>query len=145
MENNYYNDIERITVYVSKTLLKEAAFKSGLNNSKTVEKLLLEYISLDGDIVDLERKLKESDKIIKEEERKKKQVEQEIERLKAEQISNAQNAIIINECLERIGYYYSKNGYVTVSFLKRLSKIKRVEFSKLNDLCLQKEYNIIDA
>ena len=57
--------------------------------------------------------------------------------------ANGQNAIKINECLERIDYYYSKNGYITLSFLKRLAKAKRVEFSKLNDLTLQREYEIV--
>lgn len=138
-----YEDTDRTTLYISKSLLKEASFKSGLSNSKTVQMLLLDYVSLDGDIADLERQKEESDKIIKEQERKKKQLDKRIEELRNEQIANSKNAIIINECLESISRFYSKNGIITVSFLKRLSKAKRVEFRVLNDLCLQKEYNII--
>ena len=138
-----YEDTDRTTLYISKSLLKEASFKSGLSNSKTVQMLLLDYVSLDGDIADLERQKEESDKIIKEHERKKKQLDKRIEELKNEQIANSKNAIIINECLESINRFYSKHGTITVSFLKRLSKAKRVEFRVLNDLCLQKEYNII--
>lgn len=143
MENSCYEDIERMTLYISKSLLKEASFKSGLNNSKTVQMLLLEYISLDGDIFKLEREIEESKKIIKNEERRKKQLEQEIDLLRQEQIANSKNAIIINECLERIEAYYSKEHIITTSFLKRLSKAKRVDFQTLNNLCLQKEYDII--
>lgn len=145
MENSYYEDVDRMTLYISKSLLKEASFKSGLNNSKTVQMLLLDYVSLDGDISKLKKKIEESDKIIKEEERRKKQLEKEIDKLKEEQIANSKNAIIINECLERIEAYYSKEHIITTSFLKRLSKAKRVDFQTLNNLCLQKEYDIISG
>ena len=138
-----YEDTDRTTLYISKSLLKEASFKSGLSNSKTVQMLLLDYVSVDGDIADLEREKKESDKIIKEHERRKKQLDKRIEELKNEQIANSKNIIIINECLESIDRFHSKHGTITVSFLKRLSKAKRVPFGTLNDLCLQKNYNII--
>ena len=140
-----YEDIERMTVYISKSLLKEASFKSGLSHSKTVQMLLLEYVSLDGDILELEKEKEESEKIIKEQQRRKKQLDKRIEELKQEQIANGKNAIIINECIERIEYYYSKEKVITVSFLKRLSKAKRVEFGVLNDLCLQKGYPVFSG
>lgn len=140
-----YEDTDRTTLYISKSLLKEASFKSGLSNSKTVQMLLLDYVSLDGDLADLERQQEESDRIIEEEKRKKKQRAKRIEELKKEQLANSRNAIIINDCLERIDRFYSKNGFITVQFLKNLSKAKRVEFGVLNDLCLQKEYNIISG
>lgn len=140
-----YEDVERMTVYISKSLLKEASFKSGLSNSKTVQMLLLDYVSLDGDILELERQKEESDKIIKEQQRRKKQLDKRIEEIRNEQIANGKNAIIINECLERIEAYYSKEKVITVTFLKRLSKAKRVEFGVLNDLCLQKGYPVFSG
>jgi len=138
-----YEDIERMTLYISKSLLKNASFKSGLNNSKTVQMLLLDYVSVDGDILELEREIEKSEKIIKDEKRKQKQLEREIEKLKEEQIANSKNAIIINDCIERIDSFYSKEGVITTTFLKTLSKAKRVDFETLNNLCLQKEYKIV--
>ena len=138
-----YEDRDKTTIYISKGLMEKAKFKSGLSGSKTVEMLLEEYVSLEGDIEELERKQKQSEEIIKTEQRKIKQIDKQIEDLMEEMKANGQNAIKINECLERIDYYYSKNGYITLSFLKRLAKAKRVEFSKLNDLTLQREYEIV--
>ena len=124
--------------------MEQAKLKSELSGFKTIEMLLEEYVSLDGDIEDLERKQKESEEIIKKEQRRIKQLDKQIEDLIEEMKANGENAIKINECLERIDYYYySKNGYITLSFLKRLAKAKRVEFSKLNDLTLQREYKIV--
>ena len=138
-----YGNRDKTTIYISKRLMEQAKLKSGLSGSKTVEMLLEEYVSLEGDIEELERKQRESEEIIKKEETRIKQLDKQINDLMEEMKANGQNAIKINECLERIDYYYSKNGYITLSFLKRLSKAKRVEFSKLNDLTLQREYEIV--
>lgn len=140
-----YGDRDKTTIYISKGLMEKAKFKSGLSGSKTVEMLLEEYVSLEGDIEELERKQRQSEDIIKKEQRRIKQLDKQISDLMEEMKANGENAIKINECLERIDYYYSKNGYINVKFLKRLSKAKRVEFGKLNDLTLQRGYKIFDG
>lgn len=138
-----YEKLDKVTVNINRDLLEEASFKSGLNKSATVQMLLLDYVSVDGDIWELEKQKEESDKIINREQRRKKQIDKRIEEIEEEQKANGKNAIIINECLERIDSYYSKEGIITTSFLRRLSKAKRVEFGVLNDLCNQREYKVI--
>ena len=100
-----YEDRDKTTIYISKGLMEKAKFKSGLSGSKTVEMLLEEYVSVEGDIEELERKQKQSEEIIKTEQRKIKQLDKQIEDLMEEMKANGQNAIKINECLERIDYY----------------------------------------
>ena len=94
-----YGDRSKTTIYISKGLMEQAKFKSGLSGSKTIEMLLEEYVSLEGDIEELERKQKESEEIIKKEQRRIKQLDKRIEDLIEERKANGENAIKINECL----------------------------------------------
>lgn len=137
-----YGEKKKITIYVYEEILEEAVIKSGMNQTKLINELLLDYISIDGSIEELERFKEQIRKNMKKEEMEIKRLNQCIEEKEKEKRLNAENTILLMECLERMDRYIKKNGILDLKFLKRLEKAKKVPLKKLNDLALSKNWNI---
>lgn len=137
-----YGDKKKITIYVYEEILEEAVIKSGMNQTKLINELLLDYVSIDGSIEELERFKDQIRKNMKKEERELKRLNQCIEEKEKEKEANANNTVLLMECLERMDRYYKKNNILDLKFLKRLEKAKKVPLDKLNDLALSKGWKI---
>lgn len=136
------NEKQRTTLYLNDEVWKLARMKAKCSGSRLVEELLINYIGNDGNILDYEEKIRQSEEIIKKEKVKIKQYEKAIELLKEEMIENGKNEKILGECLERIKQYNKRHNFVSVEFLFRLSKVKKVSFDVLNNICLNHNFTI---
>ena len=138
-----YGERKRTTLYLPTKLLNEAKFKSNKSASKTVENLLIQYISMNGSIDELKQLKRESEEIIKNEKNRIKQYEEEIKEIEKQKKLNGENAIKVNDCLESIDRKYKSDKIITVQFLKRLEKSRNMPFDVLNGLVLQRGYPLI--
>ena len=137
-----YGDKKKITIYVYEEILEEAIIKSGINQTKLINELLLDYISIDGSIEELQRFKDQIRENMKKEEKELKRLNQCIEEKKKEKEANANNTSLLMECLERMERYIKINGILDVKFLKRLEKAKKVPLDKLNKLALSNGWEI---
>lgn len=133
---------QRTTVRIDSEVWNLARMKANCSGSKLVEELLINFIGNDGNIIEYEEKIKESEEIIKKEKAKIKQYKKAIELLEEEMIENGKNEKVLGECLERIKQYNSRYKFVSVQFLFRLSKIKKVPFEVLNNICLNHGFTL---
>lgn len=129
---------KRSTVHIDEEIWELAKLKAETQHksiSKIIENFLIDYIGNDYFIEDYVREIRKSSEIIQQEETKIQQYNKAIKELTDEMARNGKNEIIIGECLERIKRYYSKEGIITLSFLKNLSRAKKVELNKLKEIC----------
>ena len=136
---------KRTTVHINPEVWELARIKAKCSGSKLVEELLIDYIGNDGNILEYEDKIKESEEIIKKEKTKIKQYKKAIQLLEEEMIANGKDEKILGECLERIRQYNSRYKFVSVQFLFKLSKIKNVPVDVLNDICQNHNFKIKDV
>ena len=139
MEND---ERQKTTIRVNPEVWELARTKANCSGSRLVEELLIDFIGNDGNIIDYEAKIKESEEIIRKEKTKIKQYKKQIEVLKAEMVKNGEDIKLLGECSERIKRYYSGHKFVSVQFLMRLSKIKNMPMDKLNEICLFNGFEI---
>ena len=135
-------DKKRTTLYINPEVWQLARIKSNCSGSQLIERLLIDYIGNDGNIIDYEEKIVKSEEIIREEKTKIKQYKKAIEELEKEMIKNGENIKLLGECEERIKQYYRSNKFISVQFLLRLSKIKNMPMDKLNDICHYNNFEI---
>jgi uncharacterized UPF0160 family protein len=129
---------KRSTVHIEEEIWDLAKLKAETKHkslSNVIEDFLIDYIGNDYYVEDYVRKIRESRNIINNEEEKIKQYNKAIKELKDEMKENGKNEIIIGECLERIKRFNSKEGIITLNFLKNLSRAKKVELDKLREIC----------
>lgn len=129
---------KRSTVHIEEEIWDLAKLKAETKHkslSNVIEDFLIDYIGNDYYVEDYVRKIRESRNIINNEEGKIKQYNKAIKELKDEMKENGKNEIIIGECLERIKRFNSKEGIITLNFLKNLSRAKKVELDKLREIC----------
>jgi hypothetical protein len=129
---------KRSTVHIEEEIWDLAKLKAETKHkslSNVIEDFLIDYIGNDYYVEDYVRKIRESRNIINNEEGKIKQYNKAIKELKDEMKENGKNEIIIGECLERIKRFNSKEGIITLNFLKNLSRAKKVELDKLKEIC----------
>ena len=129
---------KRSTLHIEEEIWDLAKLKAETQHkslSRIVEDFLIDYIGNDYFIEDYVREIRKSSEIIKKEENKIKQYNKAINDLTSEMAENGKNEIIIGECLERIKRYNSKEGKITLNFLKNLSRAKKVELDKLKEIC----------
>ena len=129
---------KRSTVHIEEEIWDLAKLKAETKHkslSNVIEDFLIDYIGNDYYVEDYVRKIRESRNIINNEEGKIKQYNKAIKELKDEMRENGKNEIIIGECLERIKRFNSKEGIITLNFLKNLSRAKKVELDKLREIC----------
>ena len=136
---------KRSTVHIDEEIWDLAKLKAETKHkslSNVIEDFLIDYIGNDYFIEDYVREMKKSSEIIQKEEEKIKQYNREIKKLTDEMAENGKNEIIIGECLERINRFYSKEGTITLKFLKNLSRAKKVELNKLKEICKNHDFTI---
>lgn len=129
---------KRSTVHIEEEIWDLAKLKAETKHkslSNVIEDFLIDYIGNDYYVEDYIRKIRESRNIIDNEEGKIKQYNKAITELRDEMKENGKNEIIIGECLERIKRFNSKEGIITLNFLKNLSRAKKVELDKLREIC----------
>ena len=129
---------KRSTVHIEEEIWDLAKLKAETKHkslSNVIEDFLIDYIGNDYFIEDYVRKIRESSEIIEKEENKIQQYNNAIKKLTDEMAENGKNEIIIGECLERIKRFNSKEGTITLNFLKNLSRAKKVELDKLKEIC----------
>lgn len=129
---------KRSTVHIEEEIWDLAKLKAETKHkslSNVIEDFLIDYIGNDYFIEDYVRKIRESSEIIEKEENKIQQYNNAIKKLTEEMAENGKNEIIIGECLERIKRFNSKEGTITLNFLKNLSRAKKVEIDKLKEIC----------
>lgn len=129
---------KRSTVHIEEEIWDLAKLKAETKHkslSNVIEDFLIDYIGNDYYVEDYVRKIRESSNIIDKEEKKIEQYNKAIKELKDEMRENGKNEIIIGECLERIKRFNSKEGIITLNFLKNLSRAKKVELDKLREIC----------
>ena len=127
---------QKTTIHINQEVWELARMKAKCSGSRLVEELLIGFIGNDGNIIEYEEKIEESEEIIRKEKAKIKQYKKAIEVIEEEMIENGKNEKLLGECLERIRQYESRHKFVSVQFLLRLSKVKNVPFNVLNDICI---------
>lgn len=129
---------KRSTLHIEEEIWELAKLKAETKHkslSRIVEDFLIDYIGNDYFIEDYVREIKKSNEIIAKEETKINQYNKAIKELNKEMAENGKNEIIIGECLERIKRFNSKEGTITLNFLKNLSRAKKVKIEKLKEIC----------
>lgn len=129
---------KRSTVHIDEEIWDLAKLKAETQHktlSRVIEDFLIDYIGNDYFIEDYVREIRKSKEIIEKEEMKIQQYNKSINDLNQEMAENGKNEIIIGECLERIKRFNSKEGTITLNFLKNLSRAKKVELNKLKEIC----------
>lgn len=129
---------KRSTVHIDEQIWDLAKLKAETKHkslSQIIEDFLIDYIGNDYFIEDYVREIRKSNDIIEKEETKIKQYNKAIQDLTNEMKENGKNEIIIGECLERIKRFNSKEGTITLNFLKNLSRAKKVQLEKLKEIC----------
>lgn len=129
---------KRSTVHIEEEIWDLAKLKAETKHkslSNVIEDFLIDYVGNDYFIEDYVRKIRESGEIIEKEQNKIDQYNKAIKELTNEMTENGKNEIIIGECLERIKRFNSKEGTITLNFLKNLSRAKKVELDKLKEIC----------
>lgn len=137
---------KRSTIHVDEEIWELAKLKAETKHkslSNVIEDFLIDYIGNDYFIEDYVREIRKSRDIIQSEETKIKQYNKAIKDLTDEMAQNGKNELIIGECLERIKRFNSKEGTITIKFLKNLSRAKKVELDKLKEICKNHDF-IID-
>lgn len=133
---------QRTTLYLNNEVWNLARLKAQCSGSRLVEELLINYIGNDGNILEYEEKIRQSEEIIAREKANIKQYKKAIELLEQEMIENGKNEKLLGECLERITQYNSRYKFVSIQFLFRLSKVKKVPLDVLNNICLNHGFTI---
>ena len=129
---------KRSTLHIEEEIWELAKLKAETKHkslSRIVEDFLIDYIGNDYFIEDYVREIRKSNEIIAKEETKINQYNKAIKELNKEMAENGKNEIIIGECLERIKRFNSKEGTITLNFLKNLSRAKKVKIDKLKEIC----------
>lgn len=129
---------KRSTVHIEDEIWDLAKLKAETQHktlSRVIEDFLIDYIGNDYFIEDYVREIRKSKEIIEKEQTKINQYNKVIQDLNDEMRENGKNEIIIGECLERIKRFNSKEGTITLNFLKNLSRAKKVELKKLKEIC----------
>ena len=129
---------KRSTVHIDEQIWDLAKLKAETQHktlSKVIENFLFDYVGNDYFIEDYVKEIRKSSQIIQQEENKIQQYNKAINKLTEEMAENGKNEIIIGECLERIKRFNSKEGIITINFLKNLSRAKKVELDRLREIC----------
>ena len=129
---------KRSTVYTDEEIWELAKIKAETKHktlSSVIEDFLIDYIGNDYFIEDYVREIRKSNDIIQKEESKIEKYNKAIKELNKEMARNGKDEIIIGECLERIKRFNSKEGTITLKFLKNLSRAKKVKLDKLKEIC----------
>lgn len=139
---------KRSTVHIEEEIWELAKLKAETKHkslSNVIEDFLIDYIGNDYFIEDYVREIRKSSEIIQKEEAKIQQYNKAIKDLNDEMARNGKNEIIIGECLERIKRFQLKEGTITLKFLKNLSRAKKIELSKLKEICKNHDFIIDDG
>lgn len=129
---------KRSTIHIDGEIWELAKLKAETKHkslSNVIEDFLIDYIGNDYFIEDYVKEIRKSNEIIQKEEMKIQQYNKAIRDLNKEMERNGKDELIIGECLERIKRFYSKEGIITLKFLKNLSRAKKVELNKLKEIC----------
>jgi len=129
---------KRSTLHIEEDVWDLAKLKAETQHkslSRIVEDFLIDYIGNSYFIEDYVREIRKSNEINNKEEIKIKQYNKAIQEITDEMKRNGKDEIIIGECLERIKRFNSKEGTITLNFLKNLSRAKKVELEKLKEIC----------
>ena len=129
------------TIRVNPDVWEIAGMKAQCSRSELVERLLMNYIAIEGSKQDYEQKIKECEEIIQHEKVKIIEYKQAIKDIKKEEKANAENLNVINECYKRIDRYMQTHKTIPFAFLKTLNNTHKVSLTVLNKYCLDKEYD----
>lgn len=135
---------KRTTIHIDGEVWELAKLKAETKHrsiSNVIEEFLIDYIGIGYFIDDYVKEIRKSRDIIQMEEIKIEQYNKAINNLTSEMAENGKNELIIGECLERIKRFNSKEGKITINFLKTLSRAKKVELNKLKEIC--KNHNLL--
>lgn len=135
--------IKKTTIRINADVWEQAGMKAECSRNELVERLLMEFIAIDGSKDDYKRKIDECKQIIAQEKVKIKEYEQAIERIEREEQENAKNLDAINECYVRIDRYMKTHKTIPFAFLKQLNNTQRVGVDVLNKYCLKKNYKCV--
>lgn len=139
---------KRSTVHIDEQIWELAKLKAETKHkslSNIIEDFLIDYIGNDYFIEDYVREIRKSSQIIQNEENKIQQYNKAIREITDEMEQNGKNELIIGECLERIKRFNSKEGTITLKFLKNLSRAKKVKLDKLKEICKNHDFIIDDG
>ena len=117
-----------------------AGMKASCSRSELVERLLMNYIAIEGSKQDYEQKIKECEEIIMQERVKIKEYKQAIKDIEKEEKANEENLNVINDAYKRIDRYMQTHKTIPFAFLKTLNNTHKVSLSILNKYVLDKGY-----
>ena len=134
--------IKKTTIRINADVWEQAGYKSNCSRSELVERLLIEFIAIEGSRQDYEQKIKECEQIISQEKTKISEYKQAIKNIEKEEKENEENLDKINVCYDRIDRYMKTHKTLPFSFLKQLNNTKKVSLPILNKYALDKQYKI---
>ena len=137
MENE---TIKKTTIRVNAQIWEQAGLKASCSRNELVERLLMDFVTMDGSKDEYKKKIKECEQIISQEQFKIKQYKQAIKDIEKEEKENATNLDAINECYVRIDRYMKTHKKVPFALIKQLNNTQRVGIDVLNDYCIKKKY-----
>ena len=130
--------IKKTTIRVNAEVWEQAGLKASCSRNELVERLLMDFVAMDGSKEEYEKKIVECKQIISQEQFKIKQYKQAIKDIEKEE--NETNLNAINECYIRIDRYMKTHKKIPMALLKQLNNTQRVGLDVLNNYCLKKKY-----
>lgn len=131
---------KQTTIRVNPEIWEIAGMKASCSRSELVERLLLNYISVEGSRQDYEQKIKECEEIIQHEKVKIIEYKQAIKDIEAQEKENESNANVIHDCYERIDRYMKTHQTIPYAFLRTLNNTHKVDLNTLNKYVIDKGY-----
>lgn len=137
LENNL---IKKTTIRINPDIWELAGMKANCSRSELIERLLINYIAIEGSKEDYERKIKESEEIIRQERVNINEYKKAIKEIEDEEKENAYNTEVLNEAYIRIDRYMKTHKTIPFAFLKQLNNNLKVSLNVLNKYVIDKGY-----
>lgn len=137
MENE---TVKKTTIRINSDLWEQAGHKANCSRSELVERLLMDYVAIEGSKQDYEQKIKECEQIISQERVKIKEYKQAIKEIEEEEKENEENTKVLNDAYERIDRYMKTHKTIPFAFLKTLNNTHKISLNVLNKYVLDNDY-----
>ena len=131
------------TIRINPDIWEIAGMKAQCSRNELVERLLMNYIAIEGSRQDYEQKIKESEEIIRHEKNKIIEYKQAIKEIDKEEKENEENLNVINDCYKRIDRYMETHSKIPFAFIKTLNNTHKVSLNVLNKYVLDKGYKFM--
>lgn len=131
------------TIRIDPDIWETAGMKAQCSRNELVERLLMNYIAIEGSKQEYEQKIAECEEIIQHNKVKIIEYKQAIRDIEKQEKENEANLNVINDCYKRIDRYMETHSKIPFSLLKTLNNTHKVSLTVLNKYVLDKGYEFL--